>query len=193
MGEDVFPRLLYLVLLLLAVGGYFLAEGRQRLGRTAQQAAIWALIFVGVIAGYGLWSDIRSTVSPRQMIYEDEGRIEVGRGNDGHFHPTLEVEGTPVDFVVDTGASGIVLTREDAERIGIDPDGLNFNLRALTANGEVAIAPVRLGEVRLGPITDRNLRASVNGGELFKSLLGMDYLGRFARIEIAGDRLILTR
>ncbi|MCX7646599.1 MAG: TIGR02281 family clan AA aspartic protease [Rhodobacteraceae bacterium] len=193
MGEDVFPRLLYLGLLLLAVGGYFLAEGRRRLGRTAQQAAIWALIFVGVIAGYGLWSDIRSTLSPRQMIHEDEGRIEVGRGNDGHFHLTLEVEGTPVEFVVDTGASGIVLTLEDARRVGIDTDALDFKLRALTANGEVAIAPVRLAEVRLGPITDRNLRASVNGGELFKSLLGMDYLGRFARIEIAGDRLILTR
>lgn len=193
MGEDIFPRLAYLVLLLLVVGGYFLAEGRQRLGRTAQQAAIWALIFVGVIAGFGLWSDIRSTVAPRQMIYGEEGRIEVRRGNDGHFHLTLEIDGTPVDFVVDTGASGIVLTLEDARRVGIDTDALSFNLRALTANGEVAIAPVRLGEVRLGPVTDRNLRASVNGGELFKSLLGMDYLGRFARLEIAGDRLILTR
>lgn len=193
MNDGDFGHLLYLVLLLCAVGGYFFAEGRQKLSRNMQQAAVWGLIFLGVIAGYGLWGDIRQTVSPTQMVVGEEGRIETRRGNDGHFHLTLDVQGTPVEFVVDTGASGIVLTREDAERVGLDPETLRYTMTALTANGEVAIAPVRLSEVRLGSHVDRNLRAAVNGGELFQSLLGMDYLGRFARIEIAGDRLILTR
>jgi aspartyl protease family protein len=193
MNDGDFGRLIYLVLLLCVVGGYFLAEGRQKLSKSVQQMAIWGLIFVGVIAGYGLWGDIRGTVSPRQMVQDEDGRIEVRRQNDGHFHLTLDVQGTPVEFVVDTGATGIVLTREDAARVGIDPADLRFTMRALTANGEVEIAPVRLSEVRLGDHVDRNLRAAVNGGELSQSLLGMDYLGRFASIEIAGDRLVLRR
>jgi aspartyl protease family protein len=52
---------------------------------------------------------------------------------------------------------------------------------------------VVLDRVALGPIEDRNLRASVNGGQMEQSLLGMAYLDRFDRIEIANDRLILTR
>jgi aspartyl protease family protein len=191
-GED-YGRLFYLVLLGTAVAGYFFAQNRQRLSATLQQAAIWGLIFLGVIAGYGLWGDIRSTVSPQQLIVGEGNRVEVPRNRDGYFHLTLEINGTPVEFVVDTGATDIVLTREDAARAGIDMGSLRFIGTAFTANGEVPIAPVRLAEIRLGDHTARNVRASVNGGELFKSLLGMSYLSRFERLEIAGDRLILTR
>jgi aspartyl protease family protein len=193
MDGDGYARLIYLVLLGTAVAGYFFAENRQSLGKTTQQAAIWGLIFIGTIAGVGLWSDIRSTVSPQQMIFGEEGRVEVPRARDGSFYLTLEIDGTPVKFVVDTGASDVVLTREDAGRIGIDVENLAFFATATTANGEVPIAPVTLGRVQLGAISDRNLRATVNGGELFNSLLGMTYLNRFQRIEIAGNTLILTR
>jgi aspartyl protease family protein len=190
---DSYGRLIYLAVLGAAIAGYFIAENRNSLGKTAQQAAIWGLIFLGVIAGYGLWSDIRATVSPRQMVYGEEGRIEVPRARDGSFYLTLEIDGTPVPFIVDTGATEIVLTRRDAERIGLDIDNLGYFATASTANGEVPIAPVKLDEVRLGEFSDRNVRATVNGGELFHSLLGMSYLSRFERLEIAGDRLILTR
>lgn len=188
-----YGRLVYLVLLGAAIGGYFLAEGRQGLGRTARQAAVWGFIFLGAIAGIGLWDDIRATVSPQQLVLGDGSRIEVPRARDGHFYLTLDVNGTPVDFVVDTGASDVVLTRQDAARVGLDPERLRYVGVAMTANGEVPIAPVRLDELRLGDVTDRKVRASVNGGELFRSLLGMSYLGRFEKIEIARDRLILTR
>ncbi len=188
-----FGRLVYLVLLGTAVAGYLVAEGRQGLGKTARQAAVWGFIFLGAIAGFGLWDDIRSTVNPAQMVFGEGARVEVPRARDGHFYLTLEVNGTPVDFVVDTGASDVVLTREDAARVGLNPEDLRYVGVAMTANGEVPIAPVRLDELRLGEVTDRRVRASVNGGELFQSLLGMSYLGRFERIEIARDRLILTR
>jgi aspartyl protease family protein len=188
-----FGRLLYLVLLGAAIGGYLVAEGRKGLGKTVRQAAAWGFIFLGAIAGYGLWDDIRSTVSPQQMVYDQGARVEVPRARDGHFYLTLDVNGAPVNFVVDTGASDVVLTLEDARRAGIDPDTLRYVAVAMTANGQVPIAPVRLDELKLGDFTDRNVRASVSGGELFQSLLGMSYLSRFERLEIARDRLILTR
>lgn len=183
---------MYLVLLLVAVGGYFLVSNRDRLGQMAQQAAIWGLIFLGVIAAAGLWGDIRDEVIPRQTVIADEGVIELPRGPDGHFHMTARVNGTPIRFTVDTGATNIVLSQADARRAGIDMDSLIYSGQARTANGIVATAPVRL-DIEVGELSDRAVRAWVNGGELDSSLLGMSYLDRFDKIEIARDTLILTR
>ncbi len=192
MSGDDYARLAYLALLGLAVGGYFLAQARESLGKTAQQAAIWGVIFIGVIAAVGLWSDIRYDVAPRQSII-DAGTIEVPRGPDGHYHLVLGLNDTPVEFIVDTGASGIVLTRADARRIGVDPESLVYAGSATTANGIVRTARARVNEMRLGEILDRDVTVYVNDGEMDRSLLGMDYLQRFQRIEIEDGRLVLTR
>lgn len=187
-----FARIAYLVLLLVAVGGYFIAQNRRSLGQMAQQAMVWGLIFVGVIAAYGLWTDISRNLAPKQAVLES-GQIEVPRMFDGHFYLTVRLNGEPVDFVVDTGATDVVLTKADAARIGIDPAGLAFTGSATTANGMVRTAPARVGTIELGGVEERDLRVYVNEGEMDQSLLGMTYLRRFSRIEIAGDRLILTR
>ncbi len=185
-------RFIYLVILGVAVGGYLLAENRAALGRMARQALAWGLIFVGVLAGYGLWNDVLRGVEPRQAVAQS-GAIVVPRSPDGHFYLTLRLNGVPVRFVVDTGATNVVLTRRDAARVGIEPGALVFVGRAGTANGEVATAPARVDTVELEGITDRNMRVQVNGGEMDGSLLGMDYLRRFQRMSIEGDRLILER
>ena len=192
MDGDDFGRLAYLALLLLAVGGYFVAQARRNLGRTAQQAAIWVFIFIGVIVAYGLWGDLRRTALPEQTRVVGDG-IEVAASDDGHYYLTVEVNGARVLFVVDTGASQIVLTARDAERAGLDPAGLGYFGSAQTANGMVRTAPVRLERFTLGPFEDRNLPAVVNAGDLDTSLLGMSYLGRFRTLAISGDRLHLTR
>lgn len=193
MTGDQTASLIYLVLLGTVIGSYFFVAGRLRLGETLRQAGLWVLIFIGVIAGYGLWSDIQTTVMPRQSVFAQEGRIEVPRSADGHYHMVLDVNGTPVRFVVDTGASDLVLTREDAARAGIDTGALAFVGSARTANGSVATARVWLDSVALGPIVDKGVPALVNGGEMSGSLLGMSYLDRFAQVSIANGRLVLTR
>lgn len=191
MDGDQIARLLYLVLLGTVVGGYFLVSGRQNLGRTARHGALWALIFLGVVAGVGLWGDVRDQVAPRQSFAE--GRIEVPRGPGWHYDVTLDVNGEPVRFVVDTGATDVVLAHSDAERLGLSLDELTYTGRAETANGTVRVAEVRLDEVRLGDMVDRDVPASVTEGELFSSLLGMRYLERSERISIEGGRLVLER
>ncbi len=187
------PRLVYLVLLGAAVAGYFFAENRQNLSKTVQQAMVWAIIFIGVIAGYGLWQDVKGTVNPGQLVYGEQGRIEVPRQRDGHYYITADVNGAEIEFVVDTGATDLVLTRADARKAGIPDSALVFAQTASTANGEVRTAGIRLGEVAIGDITDQNVRAMVTEGQLDISLMGMGYLERFAKIEISGNRLILTR
>ena len=192
MTTDQIMQLVYLGLLGTAIGGAFLVANRDNLGKTVQQGAIWALIFVGVIGAYGLWEDIQRDVTTRQAIIS-ETQIEVPRSADGHYYLTLDVNDVPLRFVVDTGASQVVLSQTDARRIGLDPETLGFFREASTANGMVRTAPVVLDRVSLGQITDSQLPAVVNGGDMADSLLGMTYLGRFARIEIAGDRLVLSR
>ena len=134
---------------------------------------IWGFLFLGVVAAYGLWNDVQRSTMRNQMVQTGSGQIAVPRQRDGHYYLTLDINGAAIPFVVDTGATDMVLTRADARRAGLDPDTLNY---IGTAN-----------------ITDTNVAATVNGGEMQGSLLGMGYLQRWGRIEITGGELILTR
>jgi aspartyl protease family protein len=186
-----FPRFVYLVLLLVAVGGYVLVESRRNLGKTLHQAAIWAVIFLGAVAIAGLWPAIQRAAGAADPVVTSDG-IEVPVGPDGHFYVTALVNGAKVRFVIDTGASTIVLTERDAERAGFDPAALSFVGMASTANGAVATAPVRIDSFSLGDVTDRNIAASVNGGELDTSLLGMSYLSEY-QMTVSRETLVLRR
>jgi len=186
-------QLIYLMLLGGAITFWFLVAGRGQMGKMLQGAVMWGLIFIAVIAAYGLWGDIQNTVQPRQTISGQTGQIVLPRGAGGHYFLQAEVNGVPMRFIVDTGATDVVLSREDAATIGIDPASLTYFGTAQTANGIVRTAPVRLDSITVGGMTDRGVRAVVNEGDLFGSLLGMSYLERFSHIQIANDRLILTR
>ena len=193
MSADDTGQLIYLVLLGSVLLFWMLTQMRQGWSKTLQQAAAWGLIFLGVVAAVGLWDDIRQTVQPRQMVTQTGDAIRLPRAADGHYYAMLEVNGRPMRFLVDTGATGTVLTEADARAAGIDLDRLLFTGAADTANGRIRTAPIRLDEVALGPFTDRGVPAYVTEGELGQSLLGMSYLQRFGRIEIAEGGLVLER
>ncbi|EYD77863.1 Transporter [Rubellimicrobium mesophilum DSM 19309] len=195
MSSDDTASLAYLALLLLLVAGSYFLASRARLGQVLTQAAIWALIFLGAIAVYGLWPEIRSALVPtQQALMTPEGQaVTVPRAINGHYYLDLRVNGAPVTFTVDTGATDMVLSRADARAAGVDPDDLAYLGSAGTANGLVRTARVTLDEVALEGIVDRDVRAVVTDGDLESSLLGMAYLQRFSRIEIEDGKLILTR
>lgn len=186
------PSLFYLIALLLFIGGGYVISQRDRLGVALQQGLIWLLIFLGAIAAYGLRDVITGQLFTSQPAQIGANSYELLRARDGHFHARISINDVPVTLVVDTGATQVVLTKSDARRVGLNPDTLNYNARSQTANGLVASAPVHLETVAFGDVTFRNIPASVNGGALFQSLLGLSVLDRFSRIEIKGDRLLLT-
>lgn len=190
MAEFDLPRLLFLVVLGAAVIGWFISEYRGSLGQGVRMALAWGMIFLGLVAGFGLWGDTQSQFSRTSATFTDSAII-VPRGPNGHFNLTAELNGAPVRFVVDTGATDIVLTQEDARRVGLDPDGLVYAGIAATANGTVRTAFARVDEMVLGPVAITDVGVSVNEGELFSSLLGMSFLNRFERIEIAEGQLRL--
>jgi len=193
MTSDDTASLIYLVLLACAVGGWFIVQNRDGVAKMLQQAMIWGFLFLGVIAAYGLWNDVQRQTMNNQMLQLGNGQIAVPRQADGHYYLSLAINGENIRFVVDTGATNMVLTRDDARRAGLEVETLNFIGTANTANGTVRTAPVRLNTVRLGDITDTDVYASVNGGAMDGSLLGMGYLEKWGRIEISGGELRLTR
>lgn len=191
MSGDNLANLIYLCLLIAAVGGFLMVEFRQRFGKTLRALLAWGMIFIGLMAGYGLWLDIRRDILPDQFAGQD-GSVEIPRAQDGHYYIRLTINGQDVLFMADTGASSLVLSPDDARNIGINPDDLAYLGQAQTANGIVQTASVTLSQVDLGPFTNQNFVASVNKSPMDRSLLGMDYLGQF-RIEIANDKMILRR
>lgn len=190
---DAQARMFYLVLLGAAISVGVFARYRHRMGQAVQHMAIWALIFVGLVLAIGFAEPLRQQLFNDEPQAVDDRTVQFRRARDGHFYATLEINGQPVRFLVDTGATSMVLTRDDAEAAGIDTAGLSYVIRTRTANGESTAAPVRLNRVELGPFVDRDVRATVAGGDLGKSLLGMSYLELYSSFRREGDRLYLVR
>lgn len=115
--------------------------------------------------------------------------LEAGPG--GHFTLDAWVEGTEVSFLVDTGASAVVLSPEDAERLGYYASSLDFNAVFDTANGQTEVALITLDDLQIGDLELDNVRAAVVQRDLPMSLLGMSALNRLDGYEVAGDRMIL--
>ena len=193
MEENDFARLIYLSVLVVAILGSVLISRRGAYGKMFRQAGVWLLIFMGLVAIVASWQDIRQSGQTTSFQQSEDGAIIIPKEIDGHFHLTLTINDRPIDFLVDTGASDIVLTRKDAARVGFDPNRLDYWGMANTANGTVRLATIRLETVRLGEFIDKNIRASVNKAPMEKSLLGMRYLSKFSAIEISNDQMILKR
>ncbi|MEY8882654.1 TIGR02281 family clan AA aspartic protease [Donghicola sp. XS_ASV15] len=190
-GDDI-ARAAYLVVLGSALIGIVLVRIRPGLIQGFKTIAAWVVIFGVVAIGASLYEDVQ-TQQPMQSYSAQDAQITVPRSRDGHYYLTLGVNGVPTRFVVDTGATDIVLTQEAARAAGIPLDNLPYMGRAMTANGEVRTARVTLNSLTLDGITDTNIKASVNGGALHESLLGMRYLSRFSSLQITDNTLILTR
>lgn len=110
----------------------------------------------------------------------------------GHFETTAEINGRDVDVMVDTGATMVALTYEDAERAGIYLKPSDFTHSVSTANGIAKVAPINIGTISIGGITVRNVRGAVSErGNLHRTLLGMTFLGRLSRVEMRRNDLVL--
>lgn len=193
LGTSEQARLFYLSVLGIVVMVSVFSLYRHRLGQSLQHMAIWTLIMVAIVLAYGFKDELLAIIQADQGRVVDDRTLAFRWADDGHFYARLSVNGEKMSFLIDTGATELVLTREAAATVGFDVDRLAFNRQAQTANGVVSGAPVVLDSVSLGPITDRNVRAVVNGGELDTPLLGMSYLNRFRSFQIEGDRMILVR
>jgi aspartyl protease family protein len=118
--------------------------------------------------------------------------VEVGRTSSGDFDVAAQINGAHVAMVLDTGASSVVLTRDDAKAAGLPLEVLEYTVPIDTANGRARAAPVTLDRIAIGGLEERSVEALVaQPGQLKTSLLGMSFLNRLQSWEVSGDRLVL--
>jgi aspartyl protease family protein len=130
--------------------------------------------------------------APQPARQPDGSVVELKAGQNGHFNTEAEVNGRSIDVMVDTGATMIALTYEDAERAGLLLKNSDFTQAVTTANGVARVAPVTLDRVSIGDITVRNVPAAVaERGRLKTSLLGMTFLSRLSRFDMRAGVLVL--
>ncbi len=110
---------------------------------------------------------------------------------DGHFYADARVNGATVRFLVDSGASAVILTRADAQRAGIMAYPGEFTAEAQGANGAVKLKPVTIDRIAIGPVAADSVVGAVAEAGPPLSLLGQSFLARVKRVEIEGDAMRL--
>ncbi len=200
--NDVFGSAVSLSLWGALIAAGILGSG-MRFGDIARQLVIWSVIILTLMVAYLFRYDAQDIASritgglvPGSPISRvgDNGRQQVTliRSNFGHFEVSASINGKPVRFLIDTGASSVVLSYEDAINIGINPDRLSFTVPVSTANGRAMAATARIDVMAIGSISrsDKNVLVSAPGA-LSGNLLGMSFLGTLSSYEVRGDRMIL--
>lgn len=184
--------------ILIGIFIYSLASNNKRIA-TMKNILYWIIIIFVLIVLYSFrsemnffWQRIIANIAPSHVSsYDGDKKLSVGRSLDGHFHLKAKVNDKSIEFLVDTGASDIAISKTDAIHLGIDTSNLKYTKSYSTANGIVLAAPIILSKLQIGPIVLYNVKAHVNEGELDTSLLGMSIINKFKSFSIDHDILIL--
>jgi aspartyl protease family protein len=198
-GEDRIDLVRLLSILALISSGLLFAR-RIDFGEVIRNIAAWtgaAAILVLVYTYQAELGKVAARVGaelfPSQPVVVAAGVVNLTQGPDGHFSAMGSANGARVRFMIDTGASDIVLSPADARAIGIDPATLRYTRVYQTANGLGRGASYRLETLAIGPIEFRDVAVSINQAEMNVSLLGMAFLDRLSTFEISGRRMTLRQ
>jgi len=199
LDSDMILRAIFLIaLILFLMYGY---SARKRLNNQALHSVLlWLVIFSILIVLYAFRFELESfktriltVLIPAYSWTNEQGQLVIARNQNGHFYLNAYTKNhDKIKFLVDTGASDIALTKEDAIKLGFNPDKLNYTRQYSTANGVSFAAPVRIPELTIGKRTFYNLEAHVASGGLDISLLGMSLIENFSDFKITKDMLLLS-
>ncbi|MDB5698641.1 MAG: hypothetical protein JWN69_1445 [Alphaproteobacteria bacterium] len=155
------------------------------------RAALATVILAGTGIGLLLPGGRSAAPAPASSVLADAYReTHLDRSRGGHFFVTGKVEGKPVHFVIDTGASDVVLTTEDARRIGLRFSEDEFAVIARGASGDVWGKDVMFDKVSVEGKDVTHVRGAI-ARDLDVSLLGQTYLSRITAVQMNGDSMIL--
>ena len=186
-----------------AAFGVLIASGlifsrRITLRESLRNLSFWTGIAAVLVLGYTYQDEIadaalrvRAELVPSYAVTRNMKELVITADDNGEFVVYGRVDGAPVKFVVDTGASDIVLSPQDAKRLGIDLDGLNFTSQFETANGVGRGAPSTVESLVIGPIRLEQVPVSINQSAMDSSLLGMAFLRRLQGYSVTGRKLTL--
>ena len=186
-----------LAAMVLGVVGSLTIRRAPMLGRTLRMASTLGLMGILVLVVLQLsrmdprfdlgFSDV---VLPEQVVEGSETRVEMAR--DGHFWLRAEINGEPVNFLVDTGATLTAVSQDTAAAAGLVPREGGLPVRMQTANGSVAADLTTIDELRFGNVAARGLDAIIAPGLGQTNVIGMNLLSRLASWRVEGDTMILV-
>ena len=202
-ANDDFARLVALLPFVTVLGASLLIGHRYPLGKVARDLLVWLVIALGLVVVWLYRGDLQvignrvlaALMPGRAVVSTSRGgttEIILSKAMNGHFQADVEINGQSVSMLVDTGASSVSLSWEDAYAVGLNPQNLVYSETVMTANGRARAAPVTLAVVSLGPIQRRNVPALVaTQGRLDQSLLGMSFLSTLGSLRMQADELRL--
>lgn len=183
-------------LLLVGVISASLASGKIR--QKLHYLSIWGGIILFAMIGYSYRHDIAGIKErvvaefvPSTGFQEALNTVSFPVSSDGHFYIRALVNGVPITFLADTGASQIVLSPGDAERLGLRSERLHFDRIYETANGMVRGSSISIDDLAIGVFHMNDIMASVNEAPMRHSLLGMNFFSRLASYQVKADVLTL--
>lgn len=192
--------LIRLLSILALISSGLLFARRIKLGALARNIAIWIGAAALLVLAFtyqdelkAMGARIAAELLPNQPAVTADGVVELTQGAGGQFYAVGRANGARVRFLIDTGASDIVLSPQDARRMGIDIAALRYTRLYQTANGMGRGAPFQLDRLSIGPFEFRGVAVSINQAEMHASLLGMSFLDRLSGFEIHGRKLILRQ
>jgi aspartyl protease family protein len=199
LNEADWQNFIYLAIVLTFLLGSLIARREMVLGKILKYLAIWSNVGLTAVILYtyryellDIKNRVMSEISPSSVRVAKSGQLVIRISEDGHFYANIKINEVNVRFMVDTGASDIVLSTTDAKRVGINFQKLIFDKAYQTANGKSWGATIRLKELAIGNIKFNNVPASVSDSEMGTSLLGMSFLRQFSKYEFYRDELVLT-
>jgi aspartyl protease family protein len=168
------------------------------LKQTMRNILIWIAAGGVLVIGFSFQNELkdlglrlRSNLVPGYAVETGPRELTLSESEDGHFHVYGTINGTRISFLVDTGASDIVLDPADARRLGIDLDSLKFDRPFGSANGIGYGAKTVVGGLVVGPIVFSDVEVAINKAQMGSSLLGMAFLKRLKSYSVSGGKLVL--
>lgn len=168
------------------------------LKRTVRNLLLWLAAGGVLLIGFSFQNELgdlalrlRGMLIPAYGVQTGAREMTISEGEDGHYHVYGLVNGTRVGFLIDTGASDIVLDPSDAKRLGFDLGALTFDRPYGSANGIGHGAAVEVDTLSVGDFHLSHVPVAINGAEMGSSLLGMTFLKRLKSYSFSGGKLIL--
>ena len=196
--EDNYLYVVGLVAMLAMVSSGLIFVCRINLGEVIRNISIWTGLAIVLLLGFtyrseltGIYYRVIGELVPGQAIILEGNTIILSASRDGHFYANGKANGKKLRFMIDTGASDVVLSPVDASRIGIDVEKLQFTKTYQTANGIGLGAPYRLNSLAIGSLEYAKGAVSVNKSDMVTSLFGMSFLERLQSFEFRGSKLYL--
>jgi aspartyl protease family protein len=183
----------------LAIAARGLVAARSlKLSTTARYIALWAAIFAVGVGLYVFRGDlisaglrVRSALVPGYAVADGARSMVISRAEDNAFYVMGEVDGAPVRFLIDTGATDIVLSPDDAARVGLAGAATRYAIPSETAGGVAFGAKATIDSLTVGSIRLTDVPCYINQQPMRTSLLGMPFLKRLDSFEVRGDQLFL--